>query len=154
MKRVLSMLSILLVAGCVSYVPADVSELKPQDKVRMRLEQQELARLVAFADPGRGTVTGRVLHATPDSIEVVVSTGGSYTQVAVPRSSILGLERGYVDRTKNVLVSAAFVGGVAALAVIGFEGRNENSVGDDTGTDEVRIPLFNIRIPFGLGFGR
>lgn len=143
-----------LTSGCASYRVAELSDLTSQDRVRLELEQQELARLIQFADPATRTVTGDFVGSGPDSVSVVVNTPGSYRQVQIPRSAILGTSRREVDNRKSFIISAAIVGGVAALAIRGFEGRDSGPGGDGGGIDESRVPSFKFRIPFSLGFGR
>ncbi len=145
---------VLVPSACTSYVQTDVADLRPQDKVRLELEDEELAKLIAFADPATRSVNGRVVSSSIDSISVIVQTATAYTQVSIPNRSVVQAERGVADAKKNFIASALIVGAVAALAYAGFEGRQDNSTGDDTGIDESRVELFGFRIPFSLGFGR
>lgn len=153
-SRSLLLALVVALSGCVQYVPADVSELRPDDKVRLQLEDAELAKLLAFADASDRSVTGRFVASTGDSLSVVLRTPAAYTQVSIPRRSIVRLNRGVPDNRKNFIMSAALVGGVAALAVAGFEGRDQGPIGDGSGIDETRVSFFGFRIPFSLGLGR
>jgi len=143
-----------LSSGCASYQMAELADLTSADRVRLELEQQELARLIQFADPATRTVSGDFVAAGQDSVSVVVHTAGSYRQVQIPRSAVVGTSRRVVDNRKSFIISAAIVGGVAALAIRGFEGRDSSPGGDGGGIDESRVPSFKFRIPFSLGFGR
>jgi len=151
--RPLLFAAVLVGTGCASYQPAEISTLKPQEKIRVELEPEELARLIGFADPRTRSVSGRFVDEIGDSVAIVVQTPSSYMQVSIPRGSIIQTERRVADNKKSFFVSAAIVGGVAAIAIAGFQGRGQGSIGDDTGIDETRIPLFGFGIPFSLGIG-
>jgi hypothetical protein len=151
--RPLCILSVLLFTGCVKYVQTDVSQLKSTDRIRVELDQEQLALLRAFADNREGTVNGRFVEATADSVSMVVETPTAYQEVRIPRRSIIDTRLRKPDNKKSFVISVVLVGGIGALAAIGFEGRNNDPTGDDTGIDESRIPLFNFRLPFGFGFG-
>lgn len=140
-------------AGCASYQPAEISSLRPQEKIRLELEQTELARLIAFVDPATRSVSGRFVNEIGDSVAIIVETPLSYMQVSVPRSSIVQTRRRVVDNRKTFMFSALMVGGVAALAVVGFEGAGSDPAGEDPGVDQTKIPLLGFRIPFSFSFG-
>jgi hypothetical protein len=152
--RPLLLVVLFAASGCTSYQPAEISSLQPREQVRLELDQTELARLLAFADPVRRTVSGRFINRMGDSVTIVVETPSAFMQVSVPRSSILQTNRRVIDNRKSFLVSVLVVGVAAAMALIGFEGGGEDSFGDDTGIDETLIPLLGFRIPFSLSFGR
>ena len=142
----------------ISFAPLSgwrgLGQLPPQDRVRLELDQDQLAQLITYADAQRRSVTGRLVYTTPDSVAVILRTPASYTQVSIPRRSILRMERGKADAKKNVLVSAVVVGGVAALAVAGFEGRDQGPAGDGNGIDESIVQFLGLRLPFRIGIGR
>ena len=141
-------------SACMSYVQTDVSEIAVQDKVRLELDAEQVNELITFVDPATRTVTGRLVNTSTDSVSIVLQTPASFTQVSIPRRSILGAQRGVVDTKKNIFVSAAIVGAVAALAVKGFEGNDRTPGGDGSGIDETVVPFFGFRIPFSFGLGR
>ena len=152
--RSMFLLVVLVASGCVSYMPADLSDLSRQDKVRIELDPAELAELIRFADPATRSVTGRLVNTSADSVAVVLRTPSSYAQVSIPRTSIVQTHKAVSDNRKSFAVSAIIVGGIAALAVAGFQGRDNTPGGDGNGIDETLIPLIRWRFPFNFGFGR
>ena len=151
--RLLLFVPLFAAAGCASYQPADISSLQPQEKVRLELEQNELARLIAFADPATRSVNGRFVNEIGDSVAIILQTPLSYMQVSVPRSSIVETRRRVVDNRKTFAFSALMVGGVAVLAAVGFSGGGSDPAGEDPGVDQTRIPLLGFRLPFSFSFG-
>jgi len=152
--RALALVLTTLSAACVSYTPTDVSQMSPQDKVRLELDAEQLNELVTFVDPATRSITGRLVDVSADSVAIVLQTPAAFTQVSIPRRSILGSQIGVANVKKNFIVSAVIVGAVAALAVKGFKGRDSSPIGDGGGIDETRVPSVGFRIPFSFGLGR
>lgn len=145
-------LGVLLATGCYSYAPVELSEIQPEQTVRMGLSDAELVRLRAFSDPREGTVSGSFVSAGRDSISLVVRTPLAYQQVSIPRSSILESHVRRADPTRNLIVSGALVGAIGLAAYLGFEGRGGEKAGPGPQPDETLVPLFTFGLP--LPFGR
>jgi hypothetical protein len=156
MTKLRSLLLVLTVlsTACVSYVATDVSQVSPQDKVRLELDAEQVNELITFVDPANRSITGRVVNVDTDSLAIVLRTPAAFTQVSIHRRSILGAHVGVADTKKNFIGSLVIVGAVAAIAVKGFQGNGNSRVGDGGGIDETRVPFFGFRIPFSFGFGR
>lgn len=152
--RSLLLVFMALSTACVSYTATDVSQVSPQDKVRLELDAEQVNELITFVDPATRSVTGRVVNLSADSISIALRTPAAFTQVSIPRRSIVATHVGLADTKKNLLVSAVIVGAVAFLAVKGFEGNDHLPTGDGGGIDETRVSLFGFRIPFSFGLGR
>lgn len=127
-------------AGCATYRPAVVEELAPEQRVRVRVEPEVLADLVAFAEGAQGQLGGRFAELRGDSVEFRFETPSSYRQVVLHRSAILGLERRETSPARSIAFSAAVVGGIGVLAYLGFEGQEsgDDSLPPDT---EALVPL-------------
>lgn len=138
---VVALVAALSAAGCATYRPAVVEELTPDQRVRVRVEPDVLADLVAFAEGAQGQLGGRFAALRGDSVEFRFETPASYRQVVLPRSAILGLERRETSPTRSIAFSAAVVGGIGLLAYLGFEGEEsgDDSLPPDT---EALTPLF------------
>ena len=143
----------LTLGGCMSYAQTSISELEPEQKVRVVLDDAEVPRLLEYVDDRTRSVSGTFLREEDDSVVVVLSSPGSYAEVSIPKTGILTAERGKVSATKNIIGSAAIVGAIAAAAVMGFDGGGGENPDVGGGTDEFR-PLLLISIPLTLFFGR
>jgi len=150
--RSLAPLLAVLLAGCHHYAPADLATLAPQEHVRVMLGQAELSNFLAYADARSGSVAGRFVSETADSVTMVVQTPLAYSQVSFPRSSVIQVQRRKVDNRRSFIFSAAAVGFVGVLAYRGFSGEANPFVGGDSeGGDSALIPLFSLGLPFGIG---
>ena len=67
----LALVLMLFVGGCYRYVPADLGQVRPAQKVRLQVDQGELARQLAFSDTRTGTLSGSFVRADADSLRVV-----------------------------------------------------------------------------------
>lgn len=115
----------------------------------MRLTTEELARNIAFASGNQGFVSGRFVEMRGDSAAFVLTSGTGYSQVMLPLESILGLERRDPAHGRSALLSVAFVGGVATLAYLGFEGDQGSETGGDEDPIDALVPLIRFMIPVG-----
>lgn len=138
---IVALVAVLSSAGCATYRPAVVEELAPDQRVRVRVEPEVLADLVAFAEGAQGQLGGRFTELRGDSAAFRFETPSSYRQVVLHRSAILGLERRETNPARSIAFSAAVVGGVGVLAWLGFEGREsgDDSLPPDT---EALTPFF------------
>ncbi len=115
----------------------------------MRLATEELARNISFASGNQGFVSGRFVEMRGDSATFVLTSGTGYSQVVLPLQSILGLERRDPAHGRSALLSVAFVGGVATLAYLGFEGDQGSDTGGDEDSTDALVPLVRFVIPVG-----
>ena len=138
---VVALVATLAAAGCATYRPAVVEDLSPSQRVRVRVEPEILADLVAFAEGAQGQLGGRFIAVRGDSVAFRFETPSSYRQVVLHQSAILGLEQRESSPARSIAFSAAVVGGVGILAYLGFEGRES---GDDSlpPDSEALVPLF------------
>lgn len=144
----------VVLSGCHYYAPAEPSALGPQERIRVQVNPNEAANLMAFVDARSMTVSGQFISQSADSVRMVVRTPLAFAPVSIPRTSIVSLERRSVDNKKSFIFSAAAVATIGVLAYKGFEGNNNNIPGGDgDGGDATVIPLFSwvLGLPFGLG---
>ena len=146
-----AVLLVLLVtgAGCATYQQARLEDLPPQQRVRLQLAPEELARNVSFASGNRGLISGRFVEARGDSATFVLTSPTGYSQVNLPLESILMLERKDPSHGRSILLSAALVGGVATLAYLGFEGKENSGPDPDDDTVDALRPVIRFVIPVG-----
>ena len=143
----------LLLGGCVSYAQTNIASLSPQDRVRVQVADSELPRLLHYVNTDSRQVSGTFVEASGDSVTVVLRSPGSFAEVSIPRSGIVLVERGKPDVKRNLLGSALIVGGIAAIAVLGFEGDSKEGIDLGSGTDEMRPPVVRLRFPFAISVG-
>lgn len=136
-------------AGCATYRPVTVEDLSPQQRVRIQVEPDVLADLVAFAEGAEGHLGGRFVEARGDSVAFRFETPSSYREVVMPRSAIRGLERRESSPTRSVALSAAVVSGIGALAWLGFEGRDGSDDGRPGDEPDAMVPLVFFVVPVG-----
>lgn len=110
----------LLLGGCFAYVPVELTEVHPDDRVRARLvgSPERLSEDYGVAGP---VVSGRVLARTPDSLRVRIPlaslpaagavTPGLAQDVTLPGAVIQQLERRVLQRGRT----AGLALGTAAL---------------------------------------
>jgi len=135
-------------AGCATYRPVTVDDLSPQQRVRIQVEPDVLADLVAFAEGAEGHLGGRFMEVRGDSVAFRFETPSSYREVVLPRSAVLSVAGRESSPIRSVALSAAIVGGVGVAAWLGFEGRASGDDGDDADTDAL-VPVFLFTIPAG-----
>ena len=128
-------------AGCGAYHQAAIDDLSVRERVRLEVEDRELPALIAFAEGPMGRMRGRFLGAAGDSATFELENAGSYRTVTLPRGSVVFLERREPNLTRSLLLSGVVVGGIGALAYLGFEGEEsgDDSLPPDT---EALTPLF------------
>lgn len=134
--------------GCAAYHQASIDDLSPRERVRIEVEDRELPALVAFAEGPRGRLRGRFVGMAGDSATFQLENAGGYRTVTLARGSVVFLERREPELTRSLLLSGAIVGGVGALAYLGFEGGGQGGEGDRDGS-EAFVPVFLISFPIG-----
>ncbi len=107
-------------------------------------------RNIQYAFGGDGFVGGRFIEVRGDSVTLLLTTPTAFSQVAVHRESILSLERRDASNGRSLLLSAAIVGGVAALAYLGFDGGSEGGPPADDDVGDALRPGLLFQIPVGL----
>lgn len=115
----------------------------------MRLAPEELGRHIMFSSGNRGYVNGRFVEVRGDSAVFVLTSTNAHSQVALPLGSILELERKDPSNGRSLLLSAAIVGGVAALAYLGFEGEENTGPNPDDDLTDQFAPGLRVVIPLG-----
>ena len=146
--RIALLLLVALGAGCATYHQSRIEDLPAQQRVRLQLKPEELARHIAFASGIQGMVNGRFVELRGDSATFLLTTPVAHQQVRLPVESILLLERKDPSHGRSILLSAVVVGGVATLAYLGFEGQQ----GADTPGEEdseAFLPAIRFVIPVG-----
>ena len=136
-------------AGCATYRPVTVDDLSPQQRVRIQVQPDVLADLVAFAEGAEGRLGGRFMETRGDSVAFRFETPSSYREVVMPRATIRGLERRESSPTRSVALSAAVVGGIGALAWLGFEGRDGPGADQPGDEPDALVPLLFFVVPVG-----
>ena len=142
-------LLLLLGTGCATYQPARIEDLPSQQRVRLRLAPEELARYISFASGNQGFINGRFIEFSADSATFLLTTPTAHSQVRVPMGSIVTLERKDSSHGRSILLSAALVGGVATLAYLGFEGNENSDLDTDDDLTDQLVPGIRIVIPIG-----
>ncbi len=148
-----------LLAACYTYVPSSLSEVTPEQEVRLRLGAVEAARLEDFARDGGRAVEGRVLSQDGDSVLVRVESHSElrgvrvqtlYQRIHVSRPAVLDVELRELDKGRTYLVTGAGVAAAALIAVDRLQGGGSDTPPNGGTPNEALIPLLNLRLPFHL----
>lgn len=115
----------------------------------MLLTPEELGRNIMFSNGNQGYVSGRFVEVRGDSAVFVLTSHTAHSQVSLPLRSIVQLERKDPNLGRSFLLSAGLVGGVAALAYLGFEGEQNTAPDPDDDLTDQFAPGFRIVIPLG-----
>lgn len=134
--------------GCATYHETRIQDLPPQQRVRLRLAPEELARNVAFVSGQEGLVNARFVGLAGDSATFLLTTPTSHRQVDLALGSILFLERKEASHGRSILLSAGLVGVVATLAYLGFEGDTNTGPNPDEDLTDQFTPGLSFSIPF------
>ena len=115
----------------------------------MQLAPEELARNISFASGNQGLISGRFVVAQGDSATFVLTSPTGFSQISLPLASILMLERKDPSHGRSILLTAGVVGGVATLALLGFEGSENSGPDPDDDTVDAFRPIIRFAIPLG-----
>jgi len=162
------LLGTLSSVGCVHYVPVEVAELRPQEEVHVRVDQdgavKVMQQLGRFAPEVRATVEPKGADSTALTIWVGRDYPGTPFQdvhqtIVLPQDDVTALLR----RELSVWRSAVTAAGITALFIWATdrifqwlpnrqtEGDIPPPPGDDDETTFSRLgPGWSFRIPFGL----
>ncbi len=140
---------LLFGSACATYQTARIEELPSQQRVRLRLAPEELARHISFASGNQGFISGRFVEFNGDSATFLLTTPTAHSQVRVPLESIVSLERRDASQGRSMLLTAALVGGAATLAYLGFEGNENSDPSTDDDLVDQLVPGIGIVIPIG-----
>lgn len=134
--------------GCATYHETRIEDLPPQQRVRMRLAPEELARNVAYVSGNEGLISARFVDSAGDSATFLLTTPTSHRQVNLALGSILLLERKEASHGRSILLSAGMVAVVATLAYLGFEGDANTGPNPDEDQTDQFAPLLRFALPF------
>jgi hypothetical protein len=113
----------LLGSGCYRYVPVQLSTVRPNEDVRVRVTESAAARLVKEFGTYTTELEGQVAREPSDSVSVSVLIGREYRGVSLESgrqvlflgpSEVVGVRRRELARGRTVLASAG------ALVVFGL----------------------------------
>lgn len=150
---------VALLSGCYAYQPVGVEQVRPQQKVRVRLTASEANRLEQYVGTEDRDVDGQVVESSADSLMILVpglsELRGArvetlHQRVNVARSGIADLELRQLDRPRTYLVTGVIGAIVLGIAIDQVFGHGGSDVVDTTPTpNENRIPA-GLRIPLRL----
>lgn len=153
----------LLLGGCYRYVPSQLSEISPEQDVRLRLGIEESSRLQDFTRDGGRAVEGKILTQGADSLLVRVESMSElkgvrvqtlYQRVNVSRPAVIDVERRELDKGRTYLLTGAGVAVIAALTASRIAGGGSDpSPGGGDPNESRRVPLLGVRflgLPFRL----
>jgi hypothetical protein len=137
MRRVLSVLLAVWTAACYTYTPTQVSaQPAPREQLRVELTMTGTDSLARVLGPGVKTVDGRLIQATPESIELGVTQVTMYSgleqywkgeSVVIPKQYVQGLDTRTFSLGKTGLLAGVILAMLLALgAGTGFGGLQGN----------------------------
>lgn len=145
-----------LLAGCYTYVPSSLSEVTPEQDVRLRLGALEAARLEEFAGNGARVLDGRILSQDGDSLLVRVESHSElrgvrvetlYQRIHVARPAVVDVELRELDKGRTYLLTGAAVAAVALIAVDRLQGGGSETPPNGGTPNEALIPMLRLRLP-------
>ncbi|HEX6937807.1 MAG TPA: hypothetical protein VF158_00235 [Longimicrobiales bacterium] len=111
--------------GCYGYVPADLTELRSREEVRVVVDAPLYRRIAPTAPlDAAPRLDGEFLRATDDSVALSVWIGQAYRGtpfetahqvVVVPREGVVAVERRRLSVQRTTLLAAGVAGLVAYL---------------------------------------
>jgi len=147
-------------AGCYTYVPAELATLPPGQQVRVYLTRAAVASLpedVAPTDLSTLYVSGMLMAQQADSLTVSIPVGtrnpgfisGNIRQlVKVRTAEVVDLQRRQFSVLRTALVAGAGVGVGAAVITLIFQSQSSIDISDPN-EDTSRVPIlaFPLRMP-------
>jgi len=156
--RALSTLSLVVVAGCYTWVPGGVGRIRPEEEIRADVSAAEAARIPRYlkGDTMR-FLEGKVVEQGPDSLVVVVTNpavlrGEMPGRVSVAVSAVRTVQIKRLDATRTLVFSAGAAGVVGYLLIQAVKPKAVRQGQTPSDPDQTRIPLLGIRIPFSIPF--
>lgn len=154
----------VLLAGCMSYIPTDPSELPVGSKVRVQISRRAFAELPQISDRQGQSLEGSLVSRDDAglTIHVPLAIGSNLGQdLTIPMEGVVGSELREVSKGRTLLAAAAGVAVVVGLVIgpvgSGAEGATlpggpkEPPPGDQDGFRGLgpfaRILSFSIPIP-------
>ena len=161
MKRLTFALSLLLLAGCATYVPAQLDQLPVGGPVRVRLNNQGSANLPAIAGVSADRVAGTLVRrsSTEVVIHVPIEIGSPFGQdLTIPSDHILMGEIRKPNNTRTMLAVGAGMGIlVGVILSTRHGGQMSEPLSDNTdhnaaftarpGSSQTSLPLISIPVP-------
>jgi hypothetical protein len=158
--RRVALAAIPLLAGCYTYVPAELATVPPGGEVRVYLTRTAVATLpedVAPTDLARLYVNGRLTAQERDSITLGIRVGAGTSVmptsdlrqlVKVRTAEIVDLQRRQFSTPRTGLLVGAGVGVAAAVITLIFQAQSDVHIGDPN-DDTSRVPIltFPMRLP-------
>ena len=151
MSRALTVVLVVLLTGCYSYVADRPGTIPPGSDVRLRLTQDGVQRIGEAYGSATGVLEGK-LESWADEVVVTIPVPptpgmldrGLRNRIVVQQSDIVGIERRERDRTKTAALSISIGVLTAGMAIAMFSGVFG-------GTQNTDVPLpEDVVVPFWL----
>jgi hypothetical protein len=151
-------LGALVLAGCYSYQPIDVADIRPEMDIRARVSGPQADALADALLSDDRTIEGTVIDNGTDELLLEVTAAAVERRgrletlnqrVRLPTSEIQVVDEKRSDQTKTTLLVLGGVGVAAAAVVLAITSGSSNSTstGGPGGPQDILIPLF--RLPLG-----
>ena len=160
-RRISPVLLLLAGAGCYTYTPATLPELRPGETVRTLLSREQIVDLDGIVTISGRQLTGRVVGLTEGRVLIDVPVAGSVggspirtlnQRVALAPEGILEVERRNLDGVRTALVVGGAVAVVGALVAWQIsESENSPVRNPREPPDASRVPGVRIVIPLPGG---
>ena len=110
----------VLLAGCMSYISTDPSELPVGSKIRIQISRRAFADLPQISDRQGQSLEGSLVARDQAglTIRVPISIGSTLGQsLTIPMDGVVTSERREVSKARTILAAAAGVAVVVGIAV-------------------------------------
>lgn len=134
-----SLLPVMLLAGCYTHVPLQGRDPAPSTRVVVRLTPAGTEEMARQVGPRVVSIEGDVTAVREGGVQVLArgttDQAGSTTiwngeQVEIPRAAIAGMDTRTLSRSRSVLIAGAIVAAALIVAsAFGLTGSSDNGPG-------------------------
>ncbi len=148
--RAVAAAPLIILAGCFTYIPTEVSAVPDGERVRVHVTREGQLDLPEVIDPLGPTVRGTLVRRAEDGIflrvPVAIRRDGFLQSdlgqnVAIPFREIVQIERRALSRSRTGLMVAGTAGVAAVIVFVIIDGSRGGDPRGPTGGDDIRIPL-------------
>ena len=145
----------LLLSGCFTYVPTQLSTVPAGEDVRVHLTRRAVVELSELSPQIQEALTGTLVGTNGDRVTLRVPVAARQEgffrspilqDIPVPTSEILSVERREFSSARTGLFVAGGAGVAAIIIGMIISGSDSPDADPGPGEEEIRIPFFSIPV--------